>query len=215
MASNIQICNVALNRLGADIIRSFTEDNKAARACSIAYEDCRDELLAQANWTFARRTVKLAQVADVEHPHYNYVYQLPDDCITPYYIAYGHIRYGRISNNWEVEGDKLLTNFSEVYLTYVRDVVETKFFTKPFEKALAACIAADIAYTMTQDKTVAANLNEEAKEVTARSIERDASVGNTYRDQQEDPNYDTFVYPYGRYDEDEDLVHDIRLGNVG
>src|SRR5574342_462736 len=44
--SEVELCNLALLDLGADVIESLTEDSDNARLCRHVYPDARDELLA-------------------------------------------------------------------------------------------------------------------------------------------------------------------------
>ena len=44
MASVVDICNGALNQLGASTILSLTEDSKNARLCNARYTQVRDSL---------------------------------------------------------------------------------------------------------------------------------------------------------------------------
>ena len=45
MASTVDMCNSALNLLGASTISSLTEDTKNARLCNQRYEPIRDRVL--------------------------------------------------------------------------------------------------------------------------------------------------------------------------
>jgi hypothetical protein len=53
MASDVAICNTALNRLGANTITSFTENSKEARLCNAEYEGIRDQVLRSHPWNCA------------------------------------------------------------------------------------------------------------------------------------------------------------------
>ena len=45
MTSNVDICNSALNMVGASIITSLTEDSKAARVCNQRFTFVRDAVM--------------------------------------------------------------------------------------------------------------------------------------------------------------------------
>lgn len=54
MASEIEICNIALSRIGnSRSINSMTEASKEANQCSLHYEQCRDAVLSDFPWNFA------------------------------------------------------------------------------------------------------------------------------------------------------------------
>ena len=57
MASEVDICNRALSKLGAARITSLTEDSVNARACNAMYESVRDAELRAHPWNFAMKRV--------------------------------------------------------------------------------------------------------------------------------------------------------------
>ena len=50
MASVVDICNSALNLLGASTISSLTEDSKNARLCNQRYEPIRNRMFRSHAW---------------------------------------------------------------------------------------------------------------------------------------------------------------------
>lgn len=81
--SEVQICNMALSRIGIDIpIASLdTEQSKEAAQCRLHYEQVRDAVLADFPWNFAKRRAVLAELADTVPPGWQYNYALPTDCL--------------------------------------------------------------------------------------------------------------------------------------
>ena len=61
MASEVQICNLALAKIGDQQITSLTENSKAGRLCNLVYEPLRDATLRAHPWNFAitRETLAL------------------------------------------------------------------------------------------------------------------------------------------------------------
>lgn len=58
MASVINICNIALARIGnSRTINSLTEKTKEAYTCNLFYESMRDAVLADNDWNFAMSRV--------------------------------------------------------------------------------------------------------------------------------------------------------------
>jgi len=191
MASAVDICNIALMGLGAEVIRTFDppEGDKRARTCKIAYPLMRDALLSSYMWTFAKKTRELS-LLDTDHPRWLYRYALPADCFTPYYISERRLR-----DRWEVEGRDLLCNIPKVILRYVYKVTDSELFSPHFVTALAAAIKASIAYSIVQDKQVLKDAKAEAGFALARAQEIDARLGNEYRTLGELPENDSFVSP--------------------
>ena len=81
MASVVQICNGALNQLGASTILTLTEDSKNARLCNARYENVRDAVFRHHPWNCLQK--RLALPADTEAPAWGFTKQftLPADCL--------------------------------------------------------------------------------------------------------------------------------------
>ena len=70
MASVVDICNGALNQLGATTILSLTEDSKNARLCNSRYTQVRDSLFRSHPWNCLQKRVELA--ADTDTPAWGF-----------------------------------------------------------------------------------------------------------------------------------------------
>ena len=81
MASTVDICNGALNQLGASTILTLTEDSKNARLCNARYTQVRDSLFRSHPWNCLQKRVELA--ADTDKPAWGFSsqYTLPADCL--------------------------------------------------------------------------------------------------------------------------------------
>ena len=60
MASVVNICNSALNLIGASTISALTEDTKNARLCNQRYEPVRNRVFRSHNWNCLIKRVQLA-----------------------------------------------------------------------------------------------------------------------------------------------------------
>ena len=80
MASVVDICNGALNQLGASTILTLTEDSKNARLLNARYTQVRDSLFRNILGIVYKR-VELA--ADTATPAWGFSsqYTLPTDCL--------------------------------------------------------------------------------------------------------------------------------------
>jgi len=75
MASEVEICNAALSKIGIsgnNRITSLSQNTKNAKACDERYATLRDLLLEQHPWNFALKRVQLA--ASTEAPSYEFTY---------------------------------------------------------------------------------------------------------------------------------------------
>jgi hypothetical protein len=151
MASVIQICNIALSRIGqSEQIQSLTEQTKAAQLCALHYADCRDEVLRNFDWPFAEARVNLA---DIGSPPTNwaYRYQLPTDCLKARYITIPGVANPVADQRIPFRlvhtgtGRGIITNQPEAELVYTVKVEDTTYFDPLFVSALAWRLAAELA----------------------------------------------------------------------
>jgi len=73
MASKVEICNSALNMLGANNITDITEDSKNARLLNQRYDPVRDAIFRSHAWNCLIKRVQLAQ--DTDTPTHEYAKQ--------------------------------------------------------------------------------------------------------------------------------------------
>lgn len=87
MASEVDICNMALSYIRAESINSFTENSVQAQYCRLHYAQARNQMLEDYPWQFAHR---IAPLAEIDHEtinngdgifNYAYAYQYPADCV--------------------------------------------------------------------------------------------------------------------------------------
>lgn len=194
MASIIEICNLALTRLGADSIRSFDEDNKRARLSQITYEHVRNLYLEDFEWTFNTKYAQLALLSTITHPSFDYVYQIPTDCLYPRQIM---DESGNISSTvkWEVFGIRIATSIPGAWLRYSEKVTVSGIFPPYFVEALASQIAAELAPAIVQDKKQYATLTQVAEARLTNARDKDAEKGVEYLFRDNDPVNDKYVYP--------------------
>ena len=64
MASVVDICNGALNQLGATTIVSLTEDSKNARLCNARFTQIRDSVFRSHPWNCLQKRLELSSSTD-------------------------------------------------------------------------------------------------------------------------------------------------------
>ena len=62
-ASQVDICNLALKRIGAETISSISEATKNAEHCNVFWSYVLDEVMSDHQWDFTRKTVTLDYTA--------------------------------------------------------------------------------------------------------------------------------------------------------
>jgi hypothetical protein len=149
MASETEICNNALQLLGAGRITSISDStDKKARECNVAYASTRDALLRRHPWSFAIRRAELA--ADATPPAFDYAnaFTWPTEAL----------RVLKPTNDpfidWQMEGRKILTNYdAPLQIRYVAQVIDPNEMDALFREALAAKLAEVTCYAITQSNT--------------------------------------------------------------
>ena len=151
MASVVDICNGALNQLGASTILSLTEDSKTARLCNARYTQVRDSLFRSHPWNCLQKRVQLA--ADTTAPAWGFTsaYTLPADCLRL-------LRILDYDSNHKVEGRKILTNNSSMKILYVARIEDPNEYDELLRETISAALAADIAYAVTSSNPVSINM---------------------------------------------------------
>lgn len=81
MASEVEICNLALGHIRAGSINELTESSIQAQNCKLLYPILRDQTLIDVPWQFAHRVTPLAVLSDVEIFNWTYAYQYPTDSL--------------------------------------------------------------------------------------------------------------------------------------
>ena len=155
MASQVEICNGALNQLGATTILTLTEDSKNARILNQRYNAVRDRVFREHPWNCLTKRAKLAQDTTAPTYEFTYAYTLPSDNLRILKFADIATSYA-VSNdiNYKIENGKLLTDSGEVYILYVARITDTSVYDTSLSETLSAALAADIAYAITGSTTV-------------------------------------------------------------
>ena len=119
MASVVDICNSALNLLGASTISALTDDSKNARLCNQRYEPIRNRVFRSHAWNCLTKRVQLAKDSAAPVVEYTNQYTLPADCLRVLKIHTGVTDSIASAIDYAVEGRKIKTDEGTVFLVYV------------------------------------------------------------------------------------------------
>ena len=81
MASSVDICNLALTKIGHESITALTENSKAGRLCNLHYAQMRDAVLRDHTWNFAITRANLALSTTTPEYEFSYQHALPVDLL--------------------------------------------------------------------------------------------------------------------------------------
>jgi hypothetical protein len=166
-ASEIEICNQALSRIGhTDLLEDLgvsLEDveagteNVALEQCRLWYPKVRDLVLRRSPWPFATRREQLALVAGETRSEWSYVYAVPADCLAVRYVPPEGVRNPRVDQRvphrlearrgeaGKVIGKLLLCDQENAELVFTVRVDNVVAFDPDFEAALVARLASALA----------------------------------------------------------------------
>lgn len=141
--SSTDICNSALQRVGAATITSIADNSREARACAVAYDSNRRDELRKYPWKFAIKRAVLAPSATAPAFDYKYAFPLPADCLRVLFPK-------DYSCDWVVEGGSVLTNSGDtLYVRYIADIEDVSKFDSNFYSVLAIALAMDVVEVLT------------------------------------------------------------------
>ena len=157
MASVVNLCNSALNLLGASTISALTEDTKNARLCNQRYEPVRNRVFRSHNWNCLVKRIELARNSTDPIVEYSYSYALPSDFLRVIKIHNGTTDSIAANLDYKIEGKNLVTNQTTVYLVYVSLDTDPNNYDAFLREAISHQLAADLAYAITNNATLANN----------------------------------------------------------
>jgi len=175
--SKVDICNMALTRLGASPIVSLDDDSANARALNRVYEIALRSILSECKWTFATKRTLLALVSGAlawYDSGETIIYQRPSDCIRI---------FGTNDDDatWREEGEYIISDTSGLGLRYVYYLDAPSKYTISFIDAFADRLAADIAFLLLNSSTKAEAMLEKYKKVSLPTARAENAQTGTHQ----------------------------------
>lgn len=186
MASSTEICNRALQKLGAARITELTQDTVSARACNVCYEILRDAELRAHPWNFSVKRAELA--ASATEPEWGRAneFPLPSDFLR---LLPDYPEDNRNTKDWQIEGQSILSDDDDpIYIRYVYRVTDVSIMDPLFREALSCRIAIELCESLTQSNTKKDGLRADYE----RSI-REARRANAFENVPAIPAEDSWI----------------------
>ncbi|NDB93718.1 MAG: hypothetical protein EB165_03610 [Euryarchaeota archaeon] len=169
MTSEVDICNLALTRIGHLQISSLDEGTKASDLCKLHYLITRDAVLRAHTWNFSVRRKTLALSGTSPNHEFTYQHALPEDCLKvirtnwetdyftgPAYYGYpGVMGYAGAGVPYRIEGRFLLCNETVAKIEYIAKVEDPNQYDSLFTDLLASRLAAELAISLTDNRAAA------------------------------------------------------------
>tara|TARA_R110000851_G_C12921236_1_gene550323 strand:- start:155 stop:790 length:636 start_codon:yes stop_codon:yes gene_type:complete len=162
MASETDICNIALSHIRAGSINSLDDNSLQAKQCKLMYPILRDQMLTDNDWQFSAKRQPLV-LLDEEVFGYSRVYKYPNDClyinrILPQYLDVQTTAHGSRADQssidkfqvpydvMNVDGVQVIvTNYEDLRIDYRSKVTKTNLFNTQFFMTLSRLIASEVA----------------------------------------------------------------------
>jgi len=201
--SSTDICNRALQKLGAKRIATLNDASPSARAVNLAYDIVRRAELRKRVWNFSIQRASLS--ADAIPPSWgrqnsftlppdflrlaeSYPEQLTNDVnVVGVTVAFTAEFTGM--KDWVIEQNKIVTNDdAPLEIRYVQDITDTTLFDPLFSEALSTAIAFEICEELTQSNT-----KKQAMGQHYLAIIDEAKLANSMEVAPADPPPDTWL----------------------
>lgn len=153
MATQTELCNLALALLGQEAISSVNEDSRSGRLCRQFYSQVYDEVLRSHAWKCAKTRSALAELADAPAFGWDHAFQLPADCLRALWLE-------ELDYEFDIEQGSLLTNDDEANLVYIARVTPNKLDSWA-AKVIYHSLAVAMAYPLTQSLSLKQTLENE------------------------------------------------------
>ena len=155
MASVVNLCNSALNLLGASTISALTDDTKNARLCNQRYEPVRNRVFRSHAWNCLHKRVQLAQNSTAPVIEYDHAYALPSDCLRVLKIHNGTTDSIADALDYKLEGRNIITDEDTVYAIYIALDTDPNNYDTYLRESISHQLAADLCYAITNNATLA------------------------------------------------------------
>lgn len=147
----VTICNRALQKVGASLIRAIDENSPSAKACNAMWESLRRAELRAHFWSFAIKRKELAALSEAPLFGKAYQYSKPSDFLR---IAQPDQCDNDFFRDYQIEGSVIVSDRSgSLQLRYVADITDTTLFDSMFVEALACKMAIELCEPITQSNT--------------------------------------------------------------
>lgn len=196
MSSAIDICNLALSRLGAQRITSFSDDTIEAQECDAIYAMVTEDVQSMGPWMCQKFRVALPQVTAAPAFGFNFAYQLPVSPLCLRVLKFDNMKVG--DSDFQIENNLLLTNNTFASILYMGLVTDEQAYDPYLKFTIVDFLAAQMAYKITGSIDTQQKLMQYAEQKMGQRLTLSGLQGSP-----DTLNSDTFV--------------DIRFseGNVG
>jgi hypothetical protein len=182
-----EVANQSLARFGAKRINDFDDNSDTkpeALYCRLYYEPTAKALMRSHWWRFAKHRVQLSQDSEAPAFQWTYAYHLPNDFLRAIMVYDGSdLPSGRTYTSYELEGSRLFTDESSVYLKYIRWVSEVPSWDPLFTELMVLSLARKLVIPLSQDAKLKVDIDRDLavlmRQVRALDRQEQEQIGRT------------------------------------
>lgn len=176
MASEVDIANSALRKIGAQPITSFDEGTDNANVVDDQYPNVRDYLLRSHTWNFATKLKKLARSADTPAFEWDHQYPLPSDWLRLVTVSDNDAGHGTV--RYEIgydddDGNVIFADVDELWIRYIARVTDPNRMSADFREVLSWALAREFAVSIAQSNTLSDRMDARFQSAFRRSRSTD------------------------------------------
>lgn len=169
MANETDFLNDALGQIGATYITAIDDESTNANHCQVFWPPLRRSLIRAHHWNFATARALLAQDVVAPISGFAFSYALPNDYLKV--VEYSGVLNTvtdivipsfPITSRYVIEGKKLLTNDTQAYIEYLKDVDNPDLWDPMFYQAASHWLASKLASAITKNEKTAQLKMQEA-----------------------------------------------------
>lgn len=204
MASDINICNMALANIGVEGITSFSELSQQAKMCSNFYAHVRDYLQGSYAWGFNKKQVRLVRDIVSIIPGWPYIYAYPVEALNVQRVYEAELDSGGVWREgmvqWGTEYEqqahgrrlfdiqmgvtkRICTDCINAWAECRIRVEDVNLFPPAFAETLSWGLATRIALALTKSQDVAGNCNAMYQQALSLALVNDAGESYTFSEQ--------------------------------
>ena len=157
VATDVELCNLALGHLGEQRINSLSDTDPVSRACERYYEPTLHDVLRAHDWNFAGKRVEIEKDGTDPEFGWGYRFALPADY--EYLRTYNHTIH-RGSAPHAIENGFLLGNEEPAQITYTFYQNDPTAWDSNFVKAFGTLLAAQLTTVITGSRNRSELLTE-------------------------------------------------------
>lgn len=191
--TSVQICNIALTRIGAARISSLSDSSENAIISNLYYDLIYETVLKSYPWECSTYRTSLSQLSSTPLYEYNYAYQLP---VSPKCLR---VFETYPETDYKIENGKLLCNLDSVYIKYAARISEAEL-SSHVALVIAARLAIALSNRIAQDIALKNQLWQEYQMLLRQAKDLDGVSSRP----DEKGEFDWIEAGWGDYEDEDD-----------